>query len=98
MFSKINTQFFIHSKKLVANIIIPYFHEIVEQYFKEHTLICIIALKNTNGTGFATIVKPLVKTYKHYSFISIYTVETYAIYKEAQYSALSNIELINNDH
>ncbi|KAL4113976.1 hypothetical protein QTP88_017519 [Uroleucon formosanum] len=88
----INTELLKFNKNSTENsIIVSHFHELIDLHYHDDVLIYTDASKSSNGTGFAIVVGTEVIKFRLPSFISIYTAESYAIYKAVQYAASSHI-------
>ncbi|KAE9533571.1 hypothetical protein AGLY_009209 [Aphis glycines] len=81
----INTDLLKYNKKTTANsFIVSLFYESVDPLYHDYTLVYTDASKNKNGTGFAIVDGPQVRTFQLPSFSSIFTTEAYALYTAVQ--------------
>jgi len=76
----INTDLLKYNKNTTTNSsIVALFYESVDLQYHDYTLIYTDASKTINGTGFAVLDGPQVKTFRLPSFSSIFTAESYAL-------------------
>ncbi|KAL4103942.1 hypothetical protein QTP88_019259 [Uroleucon formosanum] len=87
----INTDLLKYNKNTTTDSSIDaLFFESVHLLYHDYTLIYTDASKSINGTGFAIVDGPQVKTFRLPSFSSIFTAESYALYMAVQFALQSD--------